>query len=165
MYELLLDETSFPEDWRLGLDVPEYAQGPTTNHVSREWWRQSGSGIINQSIWRAYTVRDAQEKYAELVKTQYAPSRPLPADRLFVEFTQPAEIPFQSALADQFNLACGWWDKAYCLTIAQYRNYVVFLRVDHQANIQGAYSDGMTDDEIEALNREMDRKFIQFFSQ
>jgi hypothetical protein len=165
VYKLLLDETSFPGDWQLGYDVPEYAKGSTTNHVTREWWHPSHSGIINQSIWRAYTVRAAQDKYDELVETQYAPSRAIPSGMVFVDFTQPSEIRFQSEEADQFHLACGWWGKAYCLTVARYRNYVVFLRIDHLAELMGQPSSGMTFQEIENLNQEMDAIFIQFLSQ
>jgi len=155
--ELFLDESAFPEGWQIGV-VNNATTDPTINHVAREW---EGNGVAFQSIWRAYTGLDAERKYDELRASQFHPSRTLPPYEVFVEFKPPDEIRFQSHVADEFYIACGWWTWAYCEVIARYRNYVVELRLDQEATYEGHVTHGLTYPEIEAVVRAMDARFSE----
>ena len=156
--ELFVDESAFPEGWQIG-SVRGAVMDPTVNHVAREW--EGGEyGLAFQSIWRAYTVADAEEKYDELLASQFQPSRPSPYD-IFVPFEPSTEIDFQSQTADEFYLACGWWGTAYCELIARYLNYVTEMRLDREAECDGHISYEMTYAEIETVVRAMDAKFAE----
>jgi len=158
--ELFVDESAFPEGWHV--EFPEdTVTDPTVNHVYRSWGRKHISGTVDQQIWRAYTIADAKEKYAELRNSQFQPSRPLHPSTTFVEFEPPAEVSFRSQVADEFYLACGWWDWAYCQVVARYRNYVVLMRLAREAEFQEHYTHGLTYAEIEAVVRAMDAKFVE----
>ena len=125
--ELFIDEAVFPEGWHV--DFPEDSvTDPSVNHVGRSWGRQGISGTVTQAIWRTYTVAEAERWYNELRASQYHPRSTLPSYELFLEFEPPDEIDFQSQVADEFYLACGWWTSAYCEVIARYRNYGVEMR-------------------------------------
>jgi len=157
--ELFVDESAFPEGWQIG-SVRGATMDPTVNHVAREW--EGGEyGLAFQSIWRAYTVADAKEKYDELLASQFHPSRTLPPYELFIEFEPPEEIDFHSRVADEFYMACGWWTWAYCEVIARYRNYVVELCLDREAEYDGHVTHGLTYPEIEAIVRAMDARFAE----
>lgn len=158
--ELFVDESVFPEGWHI--DFPEdTASDPTANHVGRSWGRVGVSGTVAQGIWRAYTAADAERKYAELHKSQFQPNGPLYPDTVFIEFEPPAEIRFQSQIADEFYLACGWWGVAYCGVVARYRNYVVYMRLEREAEYEGHVSEGLTYPEIEAVVKAMDTEFAE----
>lgn len=160
--ELFVDEAVFPEGWRADLYL-EVNVHPRANHVLREFGFPETSKRVMQDIWRAYTSSDAHEKYDELRGTQFQPSRPLPEGQIFVPFEPPEEISCESQVADEFYLACGWWRAASCRAVARYRNYVVLLRLDHEAEREGHHTDGMTYSEIETVVRGMDAKFEQVF--
>lgn len=159
--DLFVDESAFPEGWQTGFagkSVPR----PTANHVTREWWGPGEtSAIATQSIWRAYTVADAERKYNELRVGEFQPSRPLNPGSIFVPFEPPSEISFRSQIADEFYLACGWWDWAYCEVIARYRNYVVAMTLNREATYGGRVTHGLTYTEIETVVRAMDAKFAE----
>jgi hypothetical protein len=158
--ELFVDESAFPEGWHI--DFPEDTiLDPTVNHVGRSWGRVGVSGTVTQGIWRAYTAADAEDKYAKLRQSQFHPSRTLPSYELFVEFKPPEEVNFQSQTADEFYFACGWWTWAYCEVVARYRNYVVDLRLDREAEYEGHITTGLTYSEIEDLIRVMDATFAE----
>lgn len=155
--ELMVDDSAFPQDWRV-LFPADTQTDPTVNHVGRRWGHASGADA-EQNIWRAYTISDAEKKYAELIGAGVYKPRLTDYPGFFVQFKPPAEISYQSQIADEFNLACGWDDVAQCIVLARYRNYVVQIRVDHEAAIDGRQSDGLTDAEIEAVIEAMDAKF------
>ena len=158
--ELFVDKSAFPEEWQIG-SVKGATMDPTVNHVAREWGRKEISGTAFQSIWRAYTVADAERKYDELRASQFEPSRPLYPGTIFVPFAPPAEINLQSQVADELYLACGWWGVAYCEVVARYRNYTVELRLDLEAEYEGHTTVGLTYPEIETIVRAMDAKFAE----
>lgn len=117
---------------------------------------------VEQAIWRAYAITDAKAKYNELrYGGPFQPSQDLLNDPDFVRFAPPAEISFQSKVADEFYMACGWWRWAYCEVIARYRNYVVDLRMDQQAELEGNKSYGLTYAEVETIIKAMDAKFAE----
>jgi hypothetical protein len=162
--ELLLDETDLPEGWQGDLEFPEgRITDPTINHAAQEWWNpEKGSAGIMQSIWRAYTIEDAQEKYAELRQSPVLLSRftPSPYD-YYVEFHPPSEISFQSQIADEFYIACGWIVWPYCEVVVRYRNYVVDMRLDLETEDEGRATHGLTYEEIETAIEAMDAKFAE----
>ena len=160
--DLLLDDNAFPTGWARERDFPKGSlSDPTINHVYRRWWGEArGSGSGDQAIWRAYTISDAEEKFAGLRQSQFHPSRTLSPYTTFLEFQPPDEIDFQSSTADEYYLACGWWRFAYCEVIARYRNYVVELSLNLEAEYEGHVTDGLTYPEIEAVVRAMDAKFV-----
>jgi len=164
--ELLLDETDLPTSWQIDLEFPQGSiMDPTINHVAREWWNpEKGTAGIMQSIWRAYTIEDAQEKYAELRQSPVLLSRftPSPYD-FYVEFCPPSEIGFQSQVANEFYIACGWIVWPYCEVVARYRNYVIDMRLDLEMEYEGRSRYGLTYVEVEAALEAMDAKFIRFF--
>lgn len=156
---LFVDESAFPDGWQIG-SVQGATTDPSVNHIAREW--EGGKyGLAFQSIWRAYTVADAEEKYDELLASQFKPSRPLYPGTVFVPFEPPTEIDFQSRIADEYYLACGWWDTAYCEVVARYRNYVVEMRLGRAAEYEGNINDGLTYPEIVVVLRAMDAKFTE----
>lgn len=158
--DLFVDESAFPVGWQIGFPE-DTTMDPTINHVGREWWGPPDeSGVVIQSIWRAYTVTDAEKKYDELQVSQFQPSRPSPYD-IFVPFEPPTEFDFQSQTADEFYLACGWWGVAYCEVIARYHNYVVEMRLPREAECGGYATHGLAYAEIEAAVRAMDAKFAE----
>ncbi len=159
---LLVEDSAFPEGWVREREFPD-TPDPTINHVYRSWWNQARgtSGGADQAIWRAYTIADAQEKYEALRESQfYVHFTPSP-DEFFADFKPPSEIDFQSQVADEFYLACGWRIWAHCEVLARYRNYVVNMSLDLEAEYEGHVTYGLTYPEIEAVIRAMDAKFAE----
>lgn len=159
VYELLVDDTVFSQDWTVEFPK-DTSTDPTTNHVWRTWGYMSGAKV-EQEIWRAYTISDAQIKYNEM-QNQFHPSRPSESTAVFIEPKPPIEIGFQSQVADEMHLACGWAYTAYCVFVARYRNYVIDIRMDLQADHAEAHSDGLTYEEIEKIVVAIDAKFARF---
>lgn len=161
---LLLGDNAFPDGWARIRDMPAGSLTDVTiNHVYRSWWDQAEDCCLaEQGIWRARTVEDARDKYAELrqiplFSVGYTPS---PYD-YYVEFTPPDEIDFQSHIADEYYLACGWAVWASCEVMARYRNYVVELRLDLEAQREGHTTQGLTYEEIEDVVAAMDARFAE----
>jgi hypothetical protein len=77
---------------------------------------------------------------------------------VYTEFSAPVGVEFESALADEYYLACGWWGHAYCVFLSRYRTYVVLLRMDYEAQSGGRATSGLTDGEIEILLAAADEK-------
>jgi hypothetical protein len=161
--DLLVEDDVFPRGWARIRDHPQDSlTDRTINHVYRSWWgKAEGTGKVEQTIWRAYTIASAQELYAELRQSQFYVHRtPSPPD-FFVAFEPPDEIDFQSQIADEFYLACGWRIWARCEVIARYCNYVVDMRLDQEAEHEEHVTHGLTYAEIEAVVRVMDAKFAE----
>jgi hypothetical protein len=161
--ELLVEDSAFPEGWARIRDLPQgMMTNPTINHVYRSWWGEAeGVGKVEQAIWRAYTIADAEDKYAELRQSQFYVHRTSSPPDFYVPFEPPDEINFQSQVADEFYLACGWRIWARCEVVARYRNYVVDMRLDLEAEYEGHATHGLTYPEIEAVVRAMDAKFAE----
>ena len=160
VYQLLVDDSAFPQGWIV--DFPQdTSTDPETNHVGRTWGNSINGAGAEQGIWRAYTISDAQTKYNEL-QSQFNPSRPSEPDAIFIEPEPPAAVVFQSQVADEIHLACGWAYTAYCVVVARYRNYVTDIRMDLQADYAEVHSDGLTYEEIENIAKAMDAKFAEF---
>jgi hypothetical protein len=154
-----VDDDVFPDSW--AIEFPGHAAtDPTINFISREWWQVGTSRSVRQSIWRAYTTVDAQEKYDEL-RGQFRPTGPLHPTDFYVEFEPPEEINFKSQAADEFYLACGWWTWAYCKVIGHYHNYVVEMSLDLEAECEGHITQGLTHAEIATIVVAMDTKFVE----
>ncbi len=161
--ELIVDDSVFPKDWVV-LSPKDTKTDPITNHIGRRWGHISGAHA-EQVIWRAYTVSDAESRYAELLRqSHFQPSQDLFPNTVFVQFEPPTEISYQSQVADASYLACGWVRWAYCEVVARYRNYVVDMRMDLQADYKGNRSDGLTYEQIENIIIVMDAKFAEFLS-
>jgi len=160
--DLLVEDSAFPAGWARMRDLPQGSlTDPTINHVYRSWWGQAqGKGKAEQAIWRAYSIVDAEDKYTELRQSQFQP-RVTPQYDLFVEFAPPTEISFQSQVANEFYLACGWWGVAYCEVVARYRNYVVDMSFELEAEYDGDVTHGLTYPEIEVVVRAMDARFAE----
>ncbi len=162
--DLLLEDDAFPEGWTRIRDWPVNSLTDVTiNHVYRSWWGGEVSNWeVEQVIWRAYSIKDAEEYYAKRRQGQFAPpSGTLAPYDLYVEFVPPEEIAFKSQDADEFYLACGWWTWAYCEVVARYHNYVVEMQFDLEAEHEGEVSHGMTYAEIESIIRAMDAEFSE----
>lgn len=166
--QLLLDENAFPKGWQIiDYESPQdHLMDPTINHVSREWWNpDKESAYMSQSIWRAYTVGNAKKGYTELRQSSLLLARltPIPED-FYVEFRPPPELSFQSQVADEFYIACGWNVWAYCEVVARYRNYIVDLSLSHETVYQGQINQGLTYVEMETVLKAMDNEFREFFN-
>lgn len=155
--DLFVDESAFPFEWvarELGSD------DPLANHVDRGFnfiGNPPLPGTVTQSIWRAYTIADAEEKYAELRQSQFQPR--LEPEEMVAPWLPPEEIDFQSIAADESYLACGWEEWASCHYLARYKNYVTYLNLDLQAQLGTLESHGLTYDEIEAVLKAADAQF------
>ena len=156
--ELFVDESALPAGWKIGSPAGTTTD-PTINHLAREWYHEGCSGGVFQSIWRAYTAGAAAGKYDGLRDSQFNFGPPADPGAAFIPLKPPEEIDFQSEAADEFYLACGWSTWAYCELVARYRNYVVEMRLDLQAEYEGQVHCGLTYPEIEAAIRAMDAKF------
>jgi len=162
VYQLLVDDTVFPQSW--SVEFPQdTSTDPTANHVGRTWGNIVNGAGAEQAIWRAFSIADAKRKYDEL-QSQFNPSRPSEPNAIFIELKTPTEISFQSQVADEMHLACGWVYTAYCVVVARYRNYVTDIRVDLQAEHEGIHSNGLTYEQIENIVIAMDAKFAKFLS-
>jgi len=159
--DLFVDETAFPEGWRI--EFPEdIITDPTINHVGISWGRPDVAGTVYQVIWRAYTIEDAMEEYAKISQQPLLRPHYTPAPKNFyVEFRPPPEVDFQSQVADESYLACGWLEWAFCEIVARYHNYVVYMNLDLAAEYGGHTSSGLTYVEIEKVMRAMDAKFAE----
>lgn len=156
--QLFVEESAFPPGWQAHL-FQETDVHPRANHVHRRYGNPPSVGIVSQDIWRAYTVADAEEKYTELRQSQFQPR--LPAEEMVAPWEPPDEIAFQSIVADEYYLACGWEEWASCQYLARYRNYVTYLRLDRQAEMEERQSQGLTYAEIEAVLKAVDAKFSE----
>jgi hypothetical protein len=161
--DLLIEDDIFPKGWVRTRDHPQGSlTDRTINHVYRSWWGEAeGAGKVEQAIWRAYTVADAEKKYADLRQSQFYAHRTPSPPEFFVAFEPPDEINFRSQIADEFYIACGWRIWARCEVIARYCNYVVDMRLDQEAEREGHVTHGSTYTEIEAMVRAMDAKFAE----
>ena len=95
-----------------------------------------------------------------MLLTSYTPS---PWDS-YVAFEPPAEFSFQSRVADESYLACGWLRGAQCYVMVRYRNYVTYVILDLEGEYEGRVSRGLTYEEIEAVVEAMDAKFVAFLA-
>lgn len=152
--ELFVDDNAFPTDWAPRRQKNVY---PRANHVYRAWGNPVAAGTVSQAIWRAYTVADAEGKYAELRQSQFQPR--LDPEEIVVPWEPPEEINFQSAVADEYYLACGWEEWAYCQYLARYRNYVTYFRLDREGKLGIRDSAGLTYAQIETVLEAADAKF------
>ena len=160
-----MEDDVFPDGWVRIRDLPKGSLlDKTINHVYRSWWwKARGDGVVDQAIWRAYTIEDAKEQYTTLYQQpmfrhDFTPS----AGDVYLEYRPPPEISFRSKIANEFFLACGWLYGAQCHVIARYRNYITFLSLDLESEYQGHTTVGMTYAEIESIVRAMDAKFTDF---
>ena len=158
---LFIDTPSFPENWEVSFSTPrERPDDPTVNHVGREWYHLV-SGDAWQSIWRAYSVSDAEELYEELRTSQFAPNSTLEADIEFEDFAPPEQIRFTSQIADEYYFACGVWGFTYCEMVARYRNYVTEVHLPLKAGTDSKV--GLSYEQIEPVLIDMDRQFVDLF--
>ena len=161
---LLLDVSAFPESWQVQSQLEDYFH-PLSKHVRRDFAlilpSNHGSALVSQDVWQADTVNMAQDRYEELLESQYQPSRPLNPGHLFVAFEPPSDIHLPTGLADESYLACKWWIWAYCQLVSRYQNYVVYLRLDQRAEFEGHITNGLTSQEIEAVIWAMDSKVAE----
>jgi hypothetical protein len=168
--DLLIEDGIFPVGWTRIRDWPlDSLSDVTINHVYRSWWGEAADvGKVEQSIWRAFTIADAKALYAELRQSQFGLTRtPNPAlpDEINIPYQSPAEIQYQSAVADEYYLACGWSGFPRCVALARYRNYVAEIITDWQTiGPDGRQRDGLTYTEVENVIMAMDAKFSEFLA-
>lgn len=162
VYKLLVEESAFPGGWE-NLYPEKTVTDSTVNRVSKLFGKETESGTVLQTIFRAYTIEDAKNGY-ESLQSQYTPT-PSPFDEIFMLPEEPDEINFTSYTADEWHLGCGWAGLPYCLLTAQYRNYItdiyISLEVEDPKN-PGQYTEGLTYEEIEVLLKNVDDKFNTF---
>lgn len=159
--ELFVDVSALPTGW--SAELQSERDYPQANHAQRAFSNPPATGLVSQDIWRAYTTADAEEKYAELRQSQFQPR--LAPEEMVAPWEPPEEINFQSDIADEYYLACGWEEWAYCQYLARYRNYVTYLRLDRQAKMDTHRSEGLTYAEIETVLEAADAKFGTTFEQ
>ena len=160
---LFLTEKDLPEGWQLDFPGPTPEPDPTINLNARKFYKVGSSVSVYQTIWRSYTINDAQEFYADRRTNGFrTPQPPIPENRIYCEFKPPAEIVFKSEVADELYLACGTWDSSYCKVLARYRNYVTILRIDMETECNGEYYEGLTYLDAEQIIRAMDSHFVKF---
>jgi hypothetical protein len=158
---LLLDEEEMPFGWKAELRQ-ELDDHPRANHVHRNYGYQGQSGVVSQDIWRAYTVADARQGYDEVQGGLFHPR--LPPAEMVLDWERPSEIDFYKITADEFDMACGWEEWAWCRAVARYENYVVFFRFDREAELNGRFSRGMTWEEMQQVLDAMDEKFTRYLN-
>lgn len=164
VYQLLVEDSQLPPGWIVDPAESPESEDPTTNHVVRSWYYPDSSRGAFQSIWRAKNVKEAIEKYDELHSTQFDPLREPYQGTVYKKFEPPIEITFTSVVADDHYFACGWLSTARCVLIARYRNYVIEIDTDLQAELNDVVSEGMTYNEIGSLITNADMKFVEFIN-
>jgi hypothetical protein len=158
--QLFMDDNAMPDGWKREADRPKGSfTDVAINHVYRGWRNaKEHTGGIEQSIWRSYVDSDAKKRFASQLLNQYGPpSTPGPSTK-YVPFVTPKELTFQSKVADQFYVACGWYDYPKCIALARYRNYVTEVIASWKTDGEG----GMTLEEVNAVLKNMDAKFAAF---
>lgn len=165
--DLLLTDDDLPDGWDRIRDWPKDSLvDPTINHVYRSWWRPNLSyGELEQHIWRSFSTDDAHPFYLELRQDQYDPIRTPNPDQIYIPYKTPVEIEFQSGIADEFYIACGWSGFPRCVAVARYRNYIVEVITDWETTgPDGKVRNGLTNDDIETILKAMDAKFAEFLN-
>jgi hypothetical protein len=162
---LLVDSTSFPSGWEKIRDSKDILVDTSVNHVYRSWWWKSrGDGLVEQSIWRAINTTEAEEKYNDLRQGSFLEKiTPKPGEEN-EKYLVPDEITYRSEIANSFYYACGWKNGGECIVIAQYRNYVSYMRLSLNGQNQGYTTIGLSYQEIESLIQAMDEKFAEFLA-
>jgi hypothetical protein len=161
--DLLVDDASFPIGWTRMRDSKDILTDSSINHVYRSWWWESkGKGIAEQSIWRAINRSEAKDKYVDLRKGSFLEKYTKSPEEEFGKFETPNEIIYRSEIAENLYYACGWLDGGECIVVAQYRNYVSYMRFSLSGQKLGYTTIGLTYQEIESLIKAMDKKFAGF---
>ena len=171
---LLLDDDALPSGWARIRDLPKNSlTDPTINHVYRSWWgEKQGYGKVEQSIWRSYSIVDAQDFFQELLGNSFPKITPstepeiIEPDNLYIPFRTPNAINYKDMKADELYIACGWKADPYCIAIARYRNYNVEVSADWETidPIDGTTSKGLSLEEIEKILEAVDHKMTKKLS-
>ena len=164
---LFLTEEDLPQDWESNFPGPIPKPDPTINVNAREFYKVGHhSTLVYQTIWRAYTIKDARKLYLDRRKNEFrTPQQPIPEYHTYCEFVPPSDITFKSQVADEFYLACGTWDISYCEVLARYRNYVTILRIDIETECNSEHHEGLTYLDTERIIRAMDARFEEFLQE
>lgn len=115
------------------------------------FWRTHPPATVNQEI-RAYgNIDDAINSFADLRGLIFRTSSQEPS----TPYKPPAEITYQSPIADDFYLACGVDIFLLCRSLSRYRNYLIELFMPVISEYENT---GMTYPEVEAVLRALDTK-------
>jgi hypothetical protein len=163
--DILIDPSSFPDGWAFDRNMPKgLFADPKINHVWRSWGQNNGgSGSAFQTVWRAYTIAKAKEHFRQLEQETFRFSPEARKD-LLIAFEPPKNIRFESATANEYYLACGWYVAAYCELLARYRNYNMDFRIELEMDYQGQHSDGLSPEQIQILFNSADSKFSEYLT-
>lgn len=155
--ELFVDEAAFPSGWRAHM-YQETNVHPRANHVRRRFSSPFLPGVVTQDVWRAYTIGDAERKFAEEAEGWCFVHGGWYTRFPTTSFCFPPEITYRSKVADEWCLTCGMDVTLECHFAARYRNYVVRLRVPMS---EKGYMYGLTFNELDGLLEGIDAQFVQ----
>jgi hypothetical protein len=147
---LLLDEKPFPPKWQVA--PGETSRDLRDTHAIRGFGRRSIAGQVIQNVYQFDSVRDALAKYQLYRKADFAKAPPPQVPS--TELVTPSEITYQSPIADEYYLGCGWNVAYICRALFRYRNYVVEFYFD----IDSGNGEGMKVREVEPIVRAMDEQ-------
>jgi hypothetical protein len=119
--ELLLDESAFPEGWGQQ-GTPSYKQAPSVLGVERTGVTFINRVIAVHQVYRFSTAERAGSKYASEADSWFSPREG------WGPWSVPAELPYQSPVADQFRFACyteQQTGRQACQAVGQYEQYLV----------------------------------------
>ena len=135
---LLLDKSVFPEGWRPHHPFDPEVRLPAEQivlyfHRSRcpSYWLVAG-----HEVYRFYAgATSAAEAYPEEIAVWFSPT--------YGTWSVPAELPYHSVVADQFQFACYTEERTgnmTCQEVAQYEEYIVVFDVEMNPEYQDCLS-------------------------
>lgn len=153
---LLLDVSSFPVGWKYDPSGPDAPAGSPFNdnrpNGALEVFFYGHNSNAVQEVDRFACTRGAYREYSE-GKARY-PQPSVPADG----WSAANELPYQSPVADQFYLTCGY-ERAntMCRALWQYQEYYVLFSLRLQPDLM-SYAD------LERILQAVDDRLAQYLA-
>lgn len=163
--ELLIDESVFPEGWKVdpaGPSAPAKAPLGGLKSIERTSlhfyiWGVSGeqiwSGVAGEQIHRFWSVNDAVEEFERQMGLAFA------VGKYDTPWVVPAELPYQSSAADRVFFACSVHGSIpMCRMIGQYDEYFVIFNT-HMS------PDFMTYEDLERVLQAIDERMAHYLAE
>ena len=158
--ELLLEESAFPEGWQ--------TDGSTYNPRERLPAEQMGLTYMrhecpyyslkaDHSVYRFFDgAKSAAAAYQQYIAIWFAPREG------WDPWSVPAELPYDSAVADQFRLRCktAQGGREFCQAVGQYEAYLVRFHVYMDSDPE--YPDCMSFSDLERILLAIDERMALY---
>lgn len=157
--DLIVPSDAIPDGWRLDL-LGKGLRNPPANHVTATWRREGARAIVEQIVWRAYSVNEARLIYQEM-ESHFALMPQIPIHMHLPSGAQ-GKIEFEHLHAGDSRLVCGSGIGHDCIYIARYDKYVISIRIPLQtesAARANEVQDGFSSEQVKGLITAVDTQF------